>query len=495
MKYKDLPLSEEMQKALEIAGYETPTEIQEKSIPLSLEGKDIIGQAQTGTGKTAAFAIPIIENTDINNKDIQHLILAPTRELAVQIMAEVNVLGKIKGINVVQLIGGISYDRQWQRLKTKPQIIVGTPGRIKDYLDRGKLKVHNIKSFTLDEVDQLLSIGFQKDIEAINKTMPKNKQMFFFSATFGKKVSALANKMLDNPVEVKISSGFSSTETVRQEWIITKAHQKFNIFKLFLQVHKPVGAIVFCRTRRGVEKLVQDLKAEGYKVEGIQGDMEQSKRSRVIKAFREEKFNIVVGTDVLARGIDIGHADFVYNYDLPEELENYTHRIGRVGRAGKEGEALTFVVPSQVRYMKRILRETNSRDAKEIQLPEQGVLDKIFVRQRTHLLTQLLERTNKHQLENYVKENYSEDEMAKMISVILKKEVKSFKIEELLKDDGRGSYGGGGGNRGGDRRRSGGNRGRSSDGNRRRSSDGSRGRSNDGNRRGKSNSSSNRSQR
>ncbi|MCK5807339.1 MAG: DEAD/DEAH box helicase [Mycoplasmataceae bacterium] len=456
MKYKDLPLSEEMQKALEIAGYETPTEIQEKSIPLSLEGKDIIGQAQTGTGKTAAFAIPIIENTDINNKDIQHLILAPTRELAVQIMNEVNVLGKVKGINAVQLIGGISYDRQWQQLKTKPQIIVGTPGRIKDYLDKGKLKVHNVKSFTLDEVDQLLSIGFQKDIETINKTMPKTKQMFFFSATFGKKVTTLAKKMLNNPVEVKVSSGLSSTKTVKQEWIIAKAHQKFNIFKLFLQIHKPVGAIVFCRTRRGVEKLVQDLKAEGYKVEGIQGDMEQSKRSRVIKAFREEKFNIVIGTDVLARGIDVGHADYVYNYDLPEELENYTHRIGRVGRAGKEGKALTFVVPSQVGYMKRILRETDSRDAKEIELPEQGVLDKIFVRQRTHLLTQLLERTNKHDLEDYVKENYSADEMAKMISVILKKEVKSFKVEELLKGDGGRSYGGGGGNRSGDRRRSGG---------------------------------------
>lgn len=490
MKYIDMTLSADMQKALELAGYEEATEIQEKAIPIALEGRDILGQAQTGTGKTAAFAIPIIENTDVDNKDIQHLVLAPTRELATQIMNEFKTLGKTKGINVAQIIGGISYDRQREKLRTHPQIIIGTPGRIKDYLDQGKLKVHNLKSFTLDEVDQLLSIGFQKDIEYINHKMPRDKQMFFFSATYGEKVKRLSKTMLVNPVDVKVSSGLSSVDSVAQEWIIAKENQKFNILKLFLQVHKPKGAIIFCRTKRGVENLVIDLKKENFKADGIQGDMEQRVRSKVISNFREGVFNIVVGTDVLARGIDVGHADYVYNYDLPEEIENYTHRIGRVGRAGKKGIALTLTKPSQVGYIKRILRETNSQKAKEINLPAQEELDKIFEQQRNDLLKTYLERTNKHQLESFILEKYTAEEMSKMLSVIVKQNVKSFKVEELLKGSGGRESGSGGGNRrggnrnGGNRRSGGGrssggdrrsNRGRSSD---RRSSGGNRDSSN-----------------
>ena len=466
MNYKDMVLSVEMQKALELAGYEKATEIQKKAIPLALEGKDILGQAQTGTGKTAAFAIPIIENTDVDSKDIQHLILAPTRELATQIMAEFNALGKTKGINVIQIIGGISYDRQRVRLKTKPQIIVGTPGRIKDYLDQGKLKIHNLKSFTLDEVDQLLSIGFQRDIEYINHKLPKEKQMYFFSATFGKKVLKLSNEMLDNPEEVKVSSGLSSTETVEQQWIVAKDHQKYKMLKLFLQIHKPKGAIIFCRTRRGVDNLITDLKKDNFKADGIQGDMEQRVRSKVIKNFREGIFNIVAGTDVLARGIDIGHADYVYNYDLPEEVESYTHRIGRVGRAGKSGIALSFVKPSQTGYMKKILRETNSRRAKEINLPAQEELDKIFVQQRYDIINTYLERTNKHQLEQFVLSEWSAEEMAKALSVVIKQNVKTFKVEDLLKGDSGREYGSsnrrGNNNRGYSGKRSGGNYGRSS---------------------------------
>lgn len=480
MNYKDMVLSAEMQKALELAGYETATEIQEQSIPLALEGKDILGQAQTGTGKTAAFAIPIIENTDVDSKEIQHIILAPTRELATQIMDEFNTLGKVKGINVVQIIGGISYDRQRERLKTKPQIIVGTPGRMKDYLEQGKLKIHNLKSFTLDEVDQLLSIGFQKDIEFINKKLPREKQMFFFSATFGKKVLSLANEMLTNPEEVKVSSGLSSTETVEQQWIVAKENQKYNMLKLFLQLHNPKGAIIFCRTKRGVENLITDLKKDNFKADGIQGDMEQRVRSKVIKNFREGVFNIVAGTDVLARGIDVGHADYVYNYDLPEEVENYTHRIGRVGRAGRSGIALSFVKPSQVGYMKKILRETNSKKAEEITLPAQDELDKIFIQQRYDFMNTLLERTNKHQLESFVTENYSPEQMAQILSVIIKQNVKTFKVEDLLKGDGGRESGSGRGHRGGNRGGSrGGNRGGSRGGDRRSNSSGNRSRNND----------------
>lgn len=436
MKYKDMDLSPEMHEALELAGYVTPTEIQEKSIPLAMDGKDILGQAQTGTGKTASFAIPIIEKTDISDKNIQHLILAPTRELATQIMEEFKVLGKTKGINVIQIIGGISYDRQIDRLKTKPQIIVGSPGRIKDFIDQGKLKLHGLKTFTLDEVDQLLSIGFQKDIEYINQKLPREKQNFFYSATFNKKVASLSQLMLNEPTEVKVSTGLSSTKTVSQEWILAKENQKFKLLKLFIQIHQPKGAIIFCRTRRGVESLVSHLQKDGFKADGIQGDMEQRVRSKVIKNFRDGVFNIVVGTDVLARGIDVGHADYVYNYDLPEEVENYTHRIGRVGRAGKSGIALSFVKPSQVSYMKTILRETNSKNVEEISLPTQEMLDKIFERQRFDLMNNLLDKTNKHQLETFIKENWNEDQMAKILSVFIKKTIKTFSAKELLKGHG-----------------------------------------------------------
>lgn len=435
MKYKDIALSAEMHEALELAGYIEATEIQEKAIPIALEGNDILGQAQTGTGKTASFAIPIIEKTDLESNDIQHLVLAPTRELATQIMKEFEVLGKTKGIKIVQLIGGISYDRQIDRLKQKPHVVVGSPGRVKDFIDKGKLKIHNLKTFTLDEVDQLLSIGFQKDIEYIDSKLPRDKQGYFFSATFNKKVSALASKMLNNPVEVKVSSGLSSTETVAQEWLVAKESQKYKLLKLFLQIHQPKGAIIFCRTKRGVDSLITNLKKDGFKADGIQGDMEQRVRSKVIKNFRDGVFNIVVGTDVLARGIDVGHADYVYNYDLPEEIENYTHRIGRVGRAGKNGIALSLVKPSQLSYMKQILKATNSNKAQEVSLPSQEMLDNIFERQRYDVMNNMLEKTRQHQLESFVKENWSSDEMAKILSVFLKKTIKTHSVEDLLKGD------------------------------------------------------------
>ena len=435
MNYKEMNLSEKMKKSLEKMGYETPTEIQEKSIPQALLGHDIVGQAQTGTGKTAAFSIPIIENTDVENSDIQHLILSPTRELASQIMNEIKKLGAEHNVNVIQIIGGISYERQREKLKTKPQIIVGTPGRIKDYLEQGKLKIHNIKSFALDEVDQLLSIGFQKDIEYINSKLPSKKQNFFFSATFDKKVSALANKMLKDPVNVSVSSGLKSTETVEQKWIISKDKNKFALLKLFLQIHNPVGAIIFCRTKKGVDNLVTDLKKAGFKADGIQGDMDQNIRSRVIRNFRNQVFNIVVGTDVLARGIDVGHADIVYNYDLPEEVENYTHRIGRVGRAGREGFSLSFVKPSQKGYIQRILRETNSKKAEEIQIPSQEEVDKLFALQRDKVLEEYLGRKNKQQFAPMLLEKYSAEDLAAILSVFIKRKVKTVNVTELINDE------------------------------------------------------------
>ena len=369
MKYKDMDLSEQMKASLEKSNYETPTEIQEKSIPLAMQGKDILGQAQTGTGKTAAFAIPIIENTVVD-KNIQHLIMAPTRELASQIMDEFKKLGQYKGIKVIQIIGGIPYKRQTEMLKRKPQIIVGTPGRIKDYLEKGKLKVHTLKSFTLDEVDQLLSIGFLKDIEYIDHKLPRDKQNFFFSATLGKKVTALANKILNDPAEVKVSSGMRSTDTVDQKFLVVKQHSKYELLKSLLKEFNPYGTMIFCRTKRRVSELIDKLKRDGFDVDGIQGDMEQRVRSRVIKKFRDGKINIIVGTDVLARGIDVDTSDYVFNYDLPEEIENYTHRIGRVGRAGREGHSVSFVMPSEKSYMNEILKMTHS-NATQLDLPEE----------------------------------------------------------------------------------------------------------------------------
>lgn len=431
MEFKDYNISENIKNAIEKAGYTKPTPIQSGVLEYALEGHDILGQAQTGTGKTASFVIPILQKTDIENKKIQHVILVPTRELATQVCGEIEKLGETSGIKLVQIIGGVSYDRQRDKLKTKPHVLIATPGRFKDYLENGGIDISEVVTLTLDEVDQLLDIGFQKDIEYIISKLPKQRQNFFFSATLKKRVTELADKILIDPKVVSISSGFTSSTTIRQEYILVKDTDRYNLLKIFLQIHKPKGAIIFCKTKKTVDDLAYALKKDGFPTEGIQGDLNQNLRARIMQRFRNGDFKIIVGTDVLARGIDVDFADVVYNYDLPMEVENYTHRIGRVGRAGKEGISLSFVKPSQKGYFKDIMRETNSNATLAV-IPTAEELDKIYKDEAVSKLKGYLEHEGTLPDLEWIESSYSQHELAKIAAVIIKKSINKIKIENAI---------------------------------------------------------------
>jgi len=359
MKFKELNLSKELLDTLELIGYEEASPIQAQAIPVALSGKDIIGQAQTGTGKTASFGIPIIEMTE-PGKGLQHVILAPSRELATQIYNELHKLSANKGIKVIDIIGGISYTIQRRALKQNPDIIVATPGRYIDNLEKGLVKHNNVKTFTLDEADEMLNFGFYKEIKKIRDAMPSNLQTFFFTATFNAKIKKLAKEILKDPVEITVSEGLSVSDRIDQKFTVTKEKQKLTTLVSLLQLLQPNAAVIFGRTKRRVDELASALKTLGFNAMGIQGDMRQRERSVAMKAFRDGRINILIGTDVMARGIDVDGIDYVFNFDLPTELEYYTHRIGRTGRAGAKGVAISFIKDSEKPYFNQIMKSTGS---------------------------------------------------------------------------------------------------------------------------------------
>ncbi|WGI36372.1 DEAD/DEAH box helicase [Mesomycoplasma lagogenitalium] len=397
MGFEKLNISEKMLVSLKKMGFDEPTDIQKNTIKLALSGKDIIGQAQTGTGKTAAFAIPIIENTDINNKKIQHLVIAPTRELATQIHSQFELIGKNEfNINVGLIVGGISYDKQLQMLKSHPQIIIATPGRLNDLIENTsnkKMDLSEIKSLTLDEADELLKIGFYDEIVKIIDKLPENRQNFFFTATFDKKTKKLSEMITKNPVAVSVSQGLSTSVTIKQEFVVMKENAKLvNLIK-FLEFNSPKSVVVFGRTKKRVDELSDALREMGYKALGIQGDMQQRERNFVMDKFRRQEISILVATDVMARGIDVDHVEWVVNFDLPQEIEYYTHRIGRTGRAGREGYSLSFVKLNEVLHMERIAIETNSV-IEEIEIPSDLQLKTVWETKLFKKLNSILEKNN-----------------------------------------------------------------------------------------------------
>ncbi len=318
MKFSELGLSDSLLKAIKRSGYEEATPIQEQTIPMVLEGKDVIGQAQTGTGKTAAFGLPIIENVDTENPNIQAIIISPTRELAIQTQEELYRLGKDKHVRVQVVYGGADIRRQIKSLKQHPQILVGTPGRLRDHINRHTVKLDHIKTLVLDEADEMLNMGFLEDIESIIKETPDDRQTLLFSATM--------------PPEIKR-----------------------------IGVQDPDLTIVFGRTKRRVDELSKGLIARGYNAAGIHGDLTQDKRSKIMWKFKNNELDILVATDVAARGLDISGVTHVYNYDIPSDPDSYVHRIGRTGRAGHHGVSLTFVTPNEMDYLHEIEKLTRVR--------------------------------------------------------------------------------------------------------------------------------------
>ncbi len=360
--FKDLEVSKQILISLEKLGYKTPTKIQEKAIPVINSGKDIIAQAQTGTGKTAAFGIPVVEKINPKEKKIQALILVPTRELAIQVADEIKKIGRNKKIYVLAAYGGKSIDKQIHFLrKGNDTIVVGTPGRIKDLIDRKELKLENLKILILDEADRMLDMGFLPDIEYIINKTPENRQTLLFSATMPGEIQKLAEKFLKPDYEkVVIAPTQIVVDKIKQKAYIIRGKKLHKLEKL-LSENTEKKSIIFTQTKKGAEELASKLKKAGFNVEAIHGDYSQKKRENVIKKFRTDKIKILVATDVAARGLDIKGIDVVYNYDLPKDPESYVHRIGRTGRAGKSGKAISLVEPSEGKYLRKIEKETNAK--------------------------------------------------------------------------------------------------------------------------------------
>lgn len=362
VKFEDLGLSENVLRALDEYGYKEPTKIQVKTIPYIMQGKDVIGQSQTGTGKTASFGLPLIESIDANLNKVQAIILCPTRELATQVTGELRKFTKYKeGVKVLAVYGGESIERQIKGLKQGVKIVVGTPGRVMDHMRRKTLKLDNVKMCVLDEADEMLNMGFEEDIETILKEVPSQRQTVLFSATMNKRILGITKKYLKEPKNVKIKSKELTVDRIEQISLEVKQAMKDDTVMRLIDLNNPTKAVVFCNTKRKVDDLIEKLKSNGYKAESLHGDIKQAQRDRIMKRFKTGEFQILVATDVVARGIDVDELELVINYDIPQEEEYYVHRIGRTGRNGNIGKAYTFVVGKEKSKIYSIQKYANTK--------------------------------------------------------------------------------------------------------------------------------------
>lgn len=359
-KFNELGLSPAILESINNMGFEETTPIQEKTIPVALEGRDLLGQAQTGTGKTAAFGIPLIEKASMDTDDVTGLVITPTRELAVQVAEELNRIGHDKKVRSLPIYGGQDINRQIRSLKKRPQIIVGTPGRLLDHIRRRTIRLQSIRLVVLDEADEMLQMGFVEDIESILSEIPE-KQTLLFSATMPPDIKKLADKFMIDPATVKIKAKEMTMPNIEQYYIEMSPKQKFDVLCNLLDFQAPELAIVFARTKKRVDELTEGLNKRGYSAEGIHGDLSQARRETVIRRFKEGTIDIMVATDVAARGLDISGVTHVYNFDIPQDPEGYIHRIGRTGRAGKTGVATTLATFREMEHLRQIERVTKRK--------------------------------------------------------------------------------------------------------------------------------------
>jgi ATP-dependent RNA helicase DeaD len=388
--FESLNLSPAILKAVEELGYKVPSEIQAQCIPLLLERKDVLGLAQTGTGKTAAFALPLLNNIDPSVKQPQILVLTPTRELAIQVAEAFEQYSKnVRGIEVLALYGGQSYSIQLSALRRGAQVIVATPGRLIDHINRGTIKFDSLQALVLDEADEMLRMGFIDDVESIMEKTPREKQTCLFSATMPKQIQNISSKYMNNPQQVHISARNSTVASVEQVFWNASVHKNKAIVR-FLEAEQYEGAIVFVRTRNDTVQLAELLEREGFSVAPLNGDMNQQARERTVDRLKSGMLNVVIATDVAARGLDVDRLSLVINYDIPQDSEAYVHRIGRTGRAGRTGKAILFVKHNERYLLKNIIRHTKSEIA-QVELPTAKIVEEKRIEALQAKLTLALE--------------------------------------------------------------------------------------------------------
>lgn len=430
MKFEEFNLSEKIKRALRDCGYIEATEIQEKAIPAVLEGRDLIGQSKTGTGKTASYSLPMLEKIDAGLKKVQAIVLCPTRELAVQVTDEIRKFNKYQeGIKCVTIYGGQSIETQIKSIKAGAQIVIGTPGRVIDHMTRKTLKLANVKMVILDEADEMLNMGFEEDIRTILEQIPEERQTLLFSATMNKRILEIAKKYLNNPKNVKIKAEELTVNSIEQEIITTKSKMKDEVTMRIIDAYNPNRAIVFCNTKKKVDDLIEKLKSKGYKVEGLHGDIKQTQRERIMRRFKKGEIKLLIATDVAARGIDVDGLDLVINYDIPQEEEYYVHRIGRTGRNGSVGKAFTLVVGKEKNKILDIQKYAKIK-IKEGKIP---TLEEVNNIKNKEIINKIIGIINKKEYKNTklydeLLKNNSSEEIAKALITMYVEEQKEVEI-------------------------------------------------------------------
>jgi ATP-dependent RNA helicase DeaD len=417
--FQELGLCRQVLQAVNEMGFEETTPIQQQAIPIAMQGKDLIGQAQTGTGKTAAFGIPMVERFDVDSEQIQGIVVAPTRELAIQVAEELQEIGRFKRINTLPIYGGQSIERQIKALKKRPHIIVGTPGRLLDHIRRRTIRLQQVDVVVLDEADEMLNMGFIEDIEKILQGTPVERQTLFFSATMPRQLLKITQRFMKNPEMIGIKPKELTVPNTEQYYMEVSENKKFDVLCRLLDIQSPELSIVFVRTKRRVDEIAEALKNRGYSAERLHGDLTQPMRDTVMRQFREGTIDTLVATDVAARGLDISGITHVYNFDIPQDPESYVHRIGRTGRLGHSGQAITFVTPRELHHLKVIESVTK----RKIQRKPVPTIAEAIAGQQHLIMEKLLQVVESAEIEHYkgfAKELLDETDSVSLIAAALK---------------------------------------------------------------------------
>ncbi|MBK1789922.1 DEAD/DEAH box helicase [Persicirhabdus sediminis] len=426
-KFSDLGLKPELLSAVQALGFESPSPIQAKAVPAILEGGDIIGLSETGSGKTAAFTLPALQMIDLQARHPQVLILSPTRELSVQVCEEAHRLGKdLDGLRTVPVYGGTPIDRQIRSLKGGAQLVVGTPGRLLDHMRRRTLNPRNIQLVVLDEADRMLDMGFREEMEELLSAMPESRQTLFFSATMNKHVERLIKKFGKDPIPVSVERKTKTVSTISQCYYEVRNRSKVEVLSRLLDIEPPRLAVIFCNTKRSVDECTESLLARGYTADRLHGDISQQLRDRTMQRFREGKIELLVATDVAARGLDVDDVEAVFNYDLPQDPEDYVHRIGRTGRAGRKGRAISFIYGRDVYRLQSIEKYTRQQ-IQRMDIPSQEQVeghraDKLFEEVKEQLAASP-NQTFRHYIDRLLDQGYAPTEIASTLFEMLRKKL------------------------------------------------------------------------